>query len=163
MRFGLPLLVLALTACSSQDESAPVDSEVAPDDTADSEVLGEGERSLADPTADGPTRAARTVPGIPASFNGVWDYVDGSCDPASDLRIQVFPDRIEFYESLGVVESVEVENPNTIVVILNMEGEGEVWTQETRFTLSNEGKVLTPVAADGEQVGRPMPRKKCEG
>ena len=163
MRYALPLFALALAACSSQDESAPVDSEVAPSDAADSETLGEDERSLADPTSDGPTRAARVVPGIPPPFNGVWDYVEGDCEPMSDLRMQVFPDRIEFYESLGIVESVEVENPNTIVVTLSMEGEGETWTQDTRFTLSNGGEVMTPVDADGEQVGRPMPRKKCEG
>ena len=161
MRSSFLIVTLLLAACS-QDAEAPVDSEVTPTDTDDAEVLAPGETSLADPTDTGPTREAEATR-IPANFTGAWDYVESDCDGLSDLRMDVFPDRIEFYESIGTVESVEVENPNTVVVGLAMEGEGETWNEETRLTLSNRGERLTPINADGNQIGTPMPLKRCEG
>lgn len=98
---------------------------------------------------------------IPAAFQGVWDYVEGACDPASDLRIDIRPDAMQFYESMGEVTSIEVDSANRIVVSLNMEGEGETWQMDRVFTLTNEGETLTPTAVDEEEQYKPMPLKKC--
>ncbi|RJY09825.1 hypothetical protein D6201_11070 [Aurantiacibacter aquimixticola] len=155
------MVILPLAACS-QDAEAPVDSEVAPTSADDDEVLSQGETSLADETDEGPTRAAvRLVPGIPAPFTGVWDYADGNCDAMSDLRMEIEPQMITFYESMGEVQQVAVESRDTIVVDLNMEGEGERWSESTRFTLEDDGERLIPTDADGEQRWDPMPRKRC--
>ena len=78
-------LPLALAACSQESEP-PVESEVAPVGTTDDEHLRDAERSLADPTEQGPTRQ---LTAIPQRFRGVWDAVDGNCAPASDLRIEI--------------------------------------------------------------------------
>ena len=55
---------------------------------------------------------------IPARFRGVWDNAEGTCAPASDLRMDIRAGEIEFYESLGEVTSVETEGPDSIVVSL---------------------------------------------
>ena len=98
---------------------------------------------------------------IPAAFLGVWDYVEGTCNPASDLRVEITPRGMQFYESYGEVTRVEVDSPQRIVVSLAMEGEGEKWQMTRRFTLSEDETTLTPSAVDEEQF-EPMPLKKCE-
>ncbi|HAN88805.1 MAG TPA: hypothetical protein DCQ48_05640, partial [Erythrobacter sp.] len=98
---------------------------------------------------------------IPAAFRGVWDYVEGSCDPASDLRVEIGPETMQFYESFGEVTRIEVAGPQDIVVSLAMEGEGETWEMARRFTLSDDGRRLTPAAVGDDQF-EPMPLKKCE-
>lgn len=98
---------------------------------------------------------------IPASFRGFWDYVEGNCAAASDLRLEIGAREIEFYESLGKVTSVAVESPQSIVVKLAMAGEGETWTVTTRYLLSENGTVLTPQETEANPQYKPMPRKRC--
>ena len=107
----------------------------------------------------GPPQAV-TADTIPQAFLGVWDYVEGSCDPASDLRVEIEPTSMQFYESYGEVTRIEVDSPERIVVSLDMEGEGETWEMARVFTLSNDGRTLTPGSV-GEDDFEPMPLKKC--
>lgn len=102
-----------------------------------------------------------TAETVPADFLGVWDHVEGSCDPASDLRVEIRPDAMQFYESYGEITRIEIESPRAIVVSLEMEGEGEKWQMTRRFTLSEDKATVTPSAA-GEEPFEPMPLKKCE-
>ncbi|MGB3710539.1 MAG: hypothetical protein WA985_02505 [Erythrobacter sp.] len=156
--FLLPL-VLGLAACDQQ-EAGPVDSEVSPTSGSDDEQTLPGERSLADETQTGPTRAADAAGGIPRRFHGVWDYAQGTCDPASDLRVEIEDDRITFYESLGEVDEVTVRSASEVAVELDMEGEGESWENTLLLTLSDDGETLTPRNADGSD--NPMPRTRCD-
>ncbi|GMM92415.1 hypothetical protein [Qipengyuania sp. MTN3-11] len=106
----------------------------------------------------GPPRAATT---IPADFRGVWDNADGNCNPASDLRMDIRAGEIEFYESLGTVTDVEIESADSIVVSLAMEGEGESWEVTNRYTLSEGGRLLTPLETRDDPRYQPIPRKRC--
>lgn len=136
----VPILALAVCACSQEQQAA------APD------------------TADATEAPAATASGkagaMPAAFLGVWDFVEGNCEPASDLRIEIKPRSIEFYESHGDIQSVTVESPDVVVLDLAMEGEGETWTMRRRFTLSNGGETLTPTGFEDETF-EPMPLKRC--
>ena len=68
--------------------------------------VGDGALPIpADPPLSGEF-APQAVAQIPERFRGVWDYVEGRCMASSDLRIDIGADRIEFYESLGTVESI---------------------------------------------------------
>ena len=138
----LPLAALALAACSQSDDTPAAEETAAP--------------ARATPSAT--PVAANTVP---EAFRGVWDFVDGTCNPASDLRVAIEERAFEFYESHGEVTGVTVESPTSIVVDLAMEGEGETWTMRRRFTLSNGGARLMPAAVDGEDF-EPMPLKRCQ-
>ncbi len=130
--------------------------------TVDGEAPAAPIAASPEPAAAPEAPMAPAVAAIPEQFRGVWDYIEGSCAPESDLRLEVTAGDLMFYESVGEVESVEVENANQVVVELSMSGEGESWTERTRLTLTDGGDILTPVDADGEQAGTPMPRKRCE-
>lgn len=158
---------MALVACGQQ-ERGPVDSEVSPTSGADDEQTLPGERSLADETRTGPTRARQDASDIsanriPARFRGIWDYAQGDCDPDSDLRMEIGAKDIEFYEALGEVSKVEADG-DAVLVTLEMEGEGESWEQTTRFVIVEKGasqRLITsetqdPATADG-YVSRKCP------
>ena len=79
----------------------------------------------------------------------------------SDLRIEIRPESIGFYESLGELTAIDIASPDDITVTLAMEGEGETWDMQRRFVLSDDGATLTPQPV-GEENFEPMPLKKCE-
>ena len=92
---------------------------------------------------------------------GVWDYIEGTCDPASDLRLEIAPDHLTFYESYGTVQSV-TRDGDDVTFALTMEGEGETWEESLTYRLAENGTILesdtrAPVG-DG-----PLLRKRCEG
>lgn len=142
----LPLAALALAACSQSEATPDRDATSAPETSA--------------PAGTPAPPAAAGI--VPAAFRGVWDSVGGSCNPASDLRVEIKERAFEFYESHGEVKAVTVESPESIVIELAMEGEGDSWTLRRRFTLSEGGTRLTPAALGGEEF-EPMPLKRCPG
>ena len=157
---------LAMLSACAQDPGQPVDSDV----TAYRE--GADEQSLANETETGPTRAADgaadvgiTDPDlaqgrIPVRFLGVWDYFGGTCNPASDLRLEIKPRRITFYESVGDVAGVG-QDGDAAVADLVMEGEGEEWIQSTRLQLSENGERLLVTDATKPDLTDDYPRKRC--
>ncbi len=142
-RSTLSLTLLALAACSQSEPEPAETATVAPKQTST-------------PTAAPLPRVAV----MPDRFHGIWDYEKGTCDPASDLRVEIAERGITFYESHGAVTGLTVESPEAVVVDLAMEGEGEKWTIRRRFTLSNDDQTLTPEAV-GEEPFEPMPLKRC--
>ncbi|WP_066530829.1 hypothetical protein [Erythrobacter sp. CCH5-A1] len=99
---------------------------------------------------------------IPARFHGVWDAVSGTCDPASDLRVEIAARRIGFYESAGDVAGVGSEGSDAIADLV-MEGEGESWVQTTRLSIETtpEGERLHLSDAAEPKVPDDNPRKRC--
>ena len=142
---------LAAAACSGPE---PTDTGTAPVETA---IPVEPDGGIGD--GAGPPMASRDT--IPTSFRGIWDIAGGTCNPASDLRMDIRDGEIEFYESMGKVTSIEVENPDTIVVSLAMSGEGETWDVTSRYVLSDGGAVLTPFETETNPQYKPIPRKRC--
>jgi hypothetical protein len=146
--FAASLVPLVLTACQ---QPAPSEQGAASTPAAASPI--------ASTTPIAPTTNAKA---IPEQFRGLWDNAQGNCNPASDLRLDVGAVSVEFYESLGTVTGVTVESPNSILVELAMEGEGERWERRTRFALSEDGTTLTPSDIGDAPPAAPMPRKRCE-
>ncbi len=151
---ALPLLALA--ACGSETAeppAAPASAEVV---TADTEGT----------PADAPPATAPdgTLTAIPAKFHGVWDAESGTCDPASDLRLEIGPDTIGFYESQGTVrQTVETVDGQTVIA-LAMEGEGEEWDQTLRLELRGSGeaeRLLSWSGDDSDAARSPIPLKHC--
>ena len=132
---------LALAACS-QEAAAPTQSA----------------EPAATPSASMSPRQASL---IPERFLGIWDARGGNCDPNSDLRVEIAERGVTFYESHGAVTRVTVESPASVVVDLAMQGEGETWTVKRRFTLSEDGRSMTPAAVDGDQQAL-IPRQRCK-
>ena len=147
---GLAIASLPLAACGDREE-AP-----APDTATETAIPVEPDGGI----GDGAGPPAGMAEAIPMRFRGVWDYVEGACDEASDLRMEISPRRIVFYESVGDVTAVDVANDNSITVQMSLSGEGETWNEELRLELESGGDRLVPtiIGADGEA----MPRKRCE-
>lgn len=154
--FLLFLPAVALAACSP-DAEAPVETEVVEDGEGDAATTDAGDQSLADPAPDSVTAAA-----IPARYQGVWDYEKGTCDPASDMRMEIEGQRIGFYESLGTVTGTTIENGDAIVA-LDMEGEGETWKNTLRLSLVDNGERLHVTDGSAPKSPDEYPRKRCDG
>lgn len=97
---------------------------------------------------------------IPTRFLGVWDFVDGTCARESDLRIEVSPREVMFYEAVGSVTKVSNDDAATFVTLM-MDGEGEQWEEEYALSLSDDGSVLTAQFTRNDTPNPPMPRKRC--
>lgn len=150
---AVPLLMLA--ACSGDSDSEANGEE----NTAPAPIPLETEtltQSGADPVDDA------LVNRIPTRFQGAWDYVEGTCSPDSDLRMEISGSEILFYESIGMVTSVDAEGED-VVVSLAMEGEGETWEQGLRLALIGEGEAQLLETSDGTKprAADDYPSKKC--
>ena len=147
----MPRAIVALLTCLSLAACEQASRSPAPTESAS---------AAATPAAPPPaTTGAPDV--VPAAFLGVWDYEKGSCNPASDLRIEIGPKAVEFYEARGEITGVTVESPDAIVLALAMAGEGETWSMRTRYTLTDNGTRLIPTSADEDDGGEPMPLTRC--
>ena len=166
-------LAIALSACGGEADTtgkaptaAPVEetgaaspspAPTAPEAEASDAVTTEVETPEAEATE---TAAAKNV--IPARYHGVWDYVEGTCARESDMRKEISGKEIIYYESIGTVTSVTPEGDD-VVVALDMEGEGETWTQSVRLSISGEGVGERLSSSDGEKAKAVdnYPSKRC--
>lgn len=86
---------------------------------------------------------------VPSGFTGTWDFEDGDCSRSSELRFTIDRDGATFYESTGEASTIRQVAPNSVIVTLQMTGEGESWTEETRLTLDPGGRTLTRTDPSG--------------
>ncbi|HSJ78943.1 MAG TPA: hypothetical protein VK913_09455 [Erythrobacter sp.] len=98
---------------------------------------------------------------IPARFHGVWDAETGSCDPASDLRMEIAADTITFYESEGTVRGVTGAQAGPTKVELAMEGEGETWGMAMSLDVSGTGANERLTTRHEDSQDEPLTRKRC--
>jgi hypothetical protein len=144
--------LLALAACDP-GERAPG----TPDETA---IPVEPDGGIGD--GAGPPEALADA--IPVRFHGVWDTDAGDCTRASETRLEVGSDRLEYYESIGAVTGVEAARGEDALVTLAMEGEGQAWTDTVRLQLNEveSGEALLILPGPGSEIlVRPMPRFRC--
>lgn len=154
MRTAILLIgAFALAACGS--DPAPSDPDV-----TESPIPVEPDGGIGDGAGPPPEEALANR--IPTRFHGAWDYVGGTCDLASDLRMEVSGSEILFYESVGIVTATEAEG-DAVIVDLAMEGEGETWQQRTRLMIEGEGNDERLLTSDGDQprVVDEYPSKRC--
>jgi hypothetical protein len=103
---------------------------------------------------------------IPDRFHGVWDAETGTCDPSSDLQIEISAGQIGFYESLGTVAGVTAGVSGPAAIDLRMEGEGESWSITLILALTGAGadERLTAQQRGGDEDLPPPPPlilKRC--
>lgn len=142
--------LLALAACGGEARQEAAAPEPAPSAPA--------------PAASKPTPPPATAATIPARFIGVWDAETGTCDPASDLRLEIAPRSIGFYESHGTVTAVTERKEGSVVIGLAMEGEGDNWDQTIKLELIRSGGtewLLSLPGPDSDVMVRPLRLKRC--
>jgi len=80
---------------------------------------------------------------IPSQFHGEWNADPDACGTSfNDSRLRIEPDRLLFWESVGRVISVVERGSREATLTLSMSGEGQEWTQATRFWLSADEDTL---------------------
>ena len=131
--------------------------------------IGDGAGPIPDPDGSELAKSDREISDpeilkgeIPVRYHGVWDYVRGSCSADSDMRMEIGPRRITFYESVGNVAGVGQDGDDAIADLI-MEGEGETWVESTRLSLvEKDGKMqLHTSDATKPRVIDKYPRKRC--
>lgn len=163
LKYSLALLCVAsLGACNSNTTGSEPEADPASETTISVEPdngIGDGAESLSrDRDAENAVPEAAAT--IPNTLIGVWDYENGTCDPASDMRLEIGSDEFRFYESVGSVKDVRSEGDATIVD-LAMEGEGETWEQSLRLVLKAEGTRLHVTEPQKDSDVDEYPRRRC--
>ncbi len=162
MRILLTIGVIAsLCACGEIPDQAPLSEETSAAQTPEETPIPvEPDSGIGDGAI--PLDEAQAIANnqIPTRFQGVWDYVEGTCLPESDLRMEISADEILFYESIGKVTAATSDG-DAVQLTMAMEGEGENWTEEYRLSLSDDGEFLTPQSFYEGQTSEPLMRKKC--
>ena len=146
--------VVAQDSAASQSEIAQPEAKPPQGETDSDEV----EKSPSPATAPETPEQQST---IPAAFLGVWDAETGTCSRESDLRLEISPQQIIFYESFGQVVTVKRIGEAKVEIALAMQGEGQTWSNTERLTVSNDGQTLILAPVLGETASDAIPRKKC--
>ena len=132
----LALAALPLAACDNQSEPAPEPVAAEPTATA-TEVLTPTPTPQADDTAE--------VTAIPAAIRGRWGLTDADCEPGSaDAKglLTITADQLDFYESVGTLDSVDEAGANRIRADFDFTGEGMTWERDIALELEDGGQTL---------------------
>lgn len=165
--------VIALAACGGEADTADSSSDTVTDEQTETAAAdtapdkpeadaADDEASKPDTPEDKPSEPETAANVIPARYQGIWDYIEGTCARESDARKEISGKEIIFYESIGTVTSVAPDGDD-VVVALDMEGEGETWTQTIRLSVSGKGGDERLSTSDGEKPKAvdQYPSKRC--
>ncbi len=94
-----------------------------------------------------PPPAVQSQAKLPDFLTGRWSTKESCNGAGSDLEIAVAPDKIQFYEAVGRVQSVTQEDSNYIVT-LDMEGEGQRFVSRLRIMPSADGRSIETTDPD---------------
>ncbi|WP_041660451.1 hypothetical protein [Acaryochloris marina] len=86
---------------------------------------------------------------VPQAFQGVWQADLEQCNSqASETRLEIGPNQIQFYESQGPIKEVVSDGKTTLKVKVELSGEGETWLSEREFQLSEDRNTLSAISDD---------------
>ena len=153
-RLALLSLPLLLGACSDPLQEAPKSEEtlmpVEPDGG-----IGDGATPL--PELLGTE--------IPEALHGRWGLVPADCTSTrGDAKglITIDAERIEFYESRAVVDEIEAQDTGMIRARFAFTGEGQEWTRDIEWRLSEDGATLIRSETGEDALDEPLSYTKCE-
>jgi len=139
-------VAIALAGCGRKDDSARLSgqderAEAAIDNAVAANQAAAQLKGLPVPQP----KASALAYEIPTSFVGRWGINKADCDPdslAAKGLLTITPDTLKFWESKGHVQRIVRHSPYDITLNLNMTGEGQSWTSDTRLTLDAAATVL---------------------
>ena len=137
--FALPALLM-LAACDNGTQGAYTSTEEA---DADGNLA---ENSSVAPTTSPPVDAATPAPTeLPAPIRGRWGLVAADCDPARDDAkglLTITGTKLEFYESVGTLDTIMEAEPTRVRAAFDFEGEGMTWEREVVLDVQDGGSTL---------------------
>ena len=156
--FVLPALVV-LAACDNGTQSADTTAE-------DAAVDGDLAENSSVAPAPGPTADAGTPAPteIPAAIRGRWGMVTADCDPARDDAkglLTITGNKLEFYESVGTLDTIMEASPTRIRAAFDFEGEGMTWEREAVLDVQDNGATLIRREYGEDAAPGPFRYAKC--
>lgn len=155
--FVLPAL-LVLAACDNGTQGA---------DTTTEEAAAEGdlaENSSIAPVAEPVDTGTPAPTEIPAEMRGRWGLVAADCDPERDDAkglLTITGDKLEFYESVGTLDTIMEAEPNRIRAAFDFEGEGMTWEREAVLDVQDGGTTLIRREYGEDAAPGPFRYSKC--
>jgi len=156
--FVLPALIV-LAACDNGTQGA---------DTTTEEAAAQGnlaENSSVAPTPGAPVDAGTPAPTeIPAVIRGRWGLVSADCDPARDDAkglLTITASKLEFYESVGTLDTIMEAEPSRIRAAFDFEGEGMTWEREIVLDVQDGGSTLIRREYGEDAAPGPFRYAKC--
>jgi hypothetical protein len=139
LRFTLPAL-LALAGCDNGTQGA--------DTTAEQAAAG-GDLAANSSVAPAPHPPGATdtpaPTAIPAAFHGRWGLVPADCTSTrGDAKglLTVTGGKLEFYESVGTLDTIMDAEPTRVRAEFDFEGEGMTWEREIVLEVQDGGATL---------------------
>ena len=151
----LSLSALALAACAENVEEQPEP------DASETMMPVEPDGGI----GDGATPPTDMVDGdIPDAFHGRWGLVPADCtSDRGDAKglINIDAEGIQFYESRGVVGTVETSEPGQFRATYDFTGEGMEWTRDMELNVSEDGTQLVRSEYGEDALAEPLTYTKC--
>ena len=101
---------------------------------------------------------------IPAVMQGRWGLVAADCDPARDDAkglLAITADKLEFYESVGTLDTIMEAEPTRIRAAFEFEGEGMTWDREVVLDVQDDGRTLIRREYGADAAPGPFRYAKC--
>jgi len=158
IRFVLPAL-LALAACDngSQGADTPADQAAVDGDLASDSPVTPAPSPPADTGTPAPTE-------IPAVLRGRWGLVPGDCTSTrGDAKglLTITAGKLEFYESVGTLDTMMEAEPTRIRAAFDFEGEGMTWEREVVLDARDDGATLIRREYGDDAAPGPFRYTKC--
>ena len=81
---------------------------------------------------------------IPPKFWGEYNSDLKYCETAlSDMRLRISGNKIQFYESTGILKGQILQKNGDIIIFAEFKGEGQIWSDILQLSLSSDQKMLT--------------------
>ncbi len=158
IRFVLPALAL-LAACDNGTQGAGTTAEEA---AARGEMAANSSVAPApSPPPDTGTPAPTELPDV---MRGRWGLVPADCTSTrGDAKglLTIGPDKLQFYESVGTLDTIMEAEPNRIRASFQFEGEGMTWQREVTLDVQDEGTTLIRREYGEDAAPGPFRYTKC--
>jgi hypothetical protein len=114
------------------------------------------------PSADTGTPAPTE---LPAALRGRWGLVSDDCTSTrGDAKglLTITADQLEFYESVGTLDTIMDAEPTRIRAAFEFEGEGMTWQREVVLDVQDDGATLIRREYGEDAAPGPFRYAKCQ-
>jgi hypothetical protein len=158
IRFALPAL-LVLAACDDGTQSADTTAE---DAAVDGDLAANSSVApMPSPPADDATPAPTE---LPAALHGRWGMVPADCTSTrGDAKglLTISADKLDFYESVGTLDTIMEAEPTRVRAAFDFEGEGMTWQREIVLDVQDDGATLIRRDYGEDAAPGPFRYAKC--
>ena len=101
---------------------------------------------------------------LPAALHGRWGLVADDCTSTrGDAKglLTIGPTKLEFYESVGTLDTIMDAEPDRVRAAFDFEGEGMTWQREVVLDVQDDGATLIRREYGEDAAPGPFRYSKC--